>query len=66
MSDGADRPSLSPEAARAEEVVDAAGRKIAGFVERLQVEVMRSVALAREEAEDIVAEARAMSQDQLR
>jgi hypothetical protein len=34
-------------------------------MERLQSEVMRSVALAREEAEDIVAEARALSRDQL-
>lgn len=54
--------SPSPETARAEEAVDAAGRAVMGFMERIRAQVMRNVALAREEAEDIVAEARSMSQ----
>jgi len=54
-------PSPSPETARAEEVVDAASRVISSFASRVWNEVAKTVALAREEAEDMVAEARSTS-----
>lgn len=52
--------------ARAEEMVDSMGQAIAGFASRISLEVMRGVALAREEAEDIWAEAQSLAHSQQR
>lgn len=49
------------ELVRAEEMVDSMGRAVAGFASRLGFEIMRGAALAREEAEDIWAEAQAIA-----
>lgn len=57
MSETGDSAPLPPEQARAEELLDQAGQTVGQWVARLSAEVVRGVALAREEAEDIVAEA---------
>lgn len=59
-----EEPALtaSLDTARAEQAVDAAGRAVADFASQVWSRVMKGVALAREEAEDIVAEARSMNQ----
>jgi hypothetical protein len=51
-----------PEMARAEELVDQLGETIGGWASQLSLEFLRAVARAREEAEDIWAEARYMAQ----
>jgi len=49
------------ELARAEEMVDSIGQAIGGFATRVGLEIMKGVALAREEAEDIWAEAESIA-----
>jgi hypothetical protein len=49
------------ELARAEELVDFAVHRLAGFTSRLSREVLKQTALAREEAEDIWAEAQSVA-----
>jgi len=64
MNEEPTESSRSPETARAEEVVDAAGQLISTFASRLWNQMVKNAALAREEVEDMVAEARSMSRDQ--
>jgi cation-transporting ATPase I len=54
--------SSSPETARAEEIVDAATAKAGDWISRLSYQLMRGIARAREETEDIWAEAQSMTQ----
>ncbi|GAC1333364.1 MAG: hypothetical protein NVS2B16_24660 [Chloroflexota bacterium] len=52
--------------ARAEVIVDSVAQSIAGFASRVGFEIMRGAALAREEAEDILAEAQNIAHTQQR
>lgn len=63
----AERPDLTPgeqELARAEELVDQGVRTVSTWVSRVTVGLLRTGARAREEAEDIVAEARTLADHQ--
>lgn len=61
--DGAkDIISTSPETARAEELVDQATARASDMLSKLSYQLMRGIARAREEAEDIWAEAQSTAQ----
>ncbi len=53
--------SSPPELARAEELLDATLRQVSAWSSRIGREILKEVALAREEAEDIWAEAQVAS-----
>lgn len=62
MDDSTQSSQLQPEMARAEELLDQMGQTIGRFTAQVGLEIMKGVALAREEAEDILAEARALNE----
>lgn len=63
MAEPSSQAPESPEVARAEELVDRAGHAVGSWASRLGLEMMKTVALAREEAEDIWAEARSVNRE---
>ena len=58
MNGSADLKPNDTDLARAEELIDRAGATLGGWLERFNREVLRTTARAREELEDIWAEAR--------
>ena len=62
MNGSQDEPSSPPDYARAEEMVDQMGQAIGVYATRLGRRLLKGFALAREEAEDIWAEAQAEAQ----
>jgi hypothetical protein len=59
-----DSALVTPEVARAEELVDELTQNASVWARHAGLEILKRVALAREEAEDIWAEARALSRDE--
>jgi hypothetical protein len=55
---------ITPEVARAEELVDELTQNVSTWARQAGLEILKRAALAREEAEDIWAEARALSRDE--
>lgn len=62
MDDSIHGSQLRPEMARAEELLDQMGQTVSRFTARVGLEIMKGMALAREEAEDILAEAQALNE----
>jgi hypothetical protein len=56
-------PELPPAMERAEELVDIAGQRLGVFLSRMSAQLQRTAALAREEGEDIWAEAQSIRQE---
>ena len=63
MDEPADEAKPSPDYTRAEEMVDQMGQAIGVYATRLGHRLLKGIALAREEAEDIWAEAHAKSHE---
>lgn len=60
MDETSDEAGPSPDYTRAEEMVDQMGQAIGIYASRLGRRILKGIALAREEAEDIWAEAEAL------
>lgn len=56
--------STGPETARAEEMLDQMGQAVGRFVTQAGLRILKGVALAREEAEDILAEAQSLRREE--
>jgi hypothetical protein len=63
MDEPQDEGKPSPDYARAEEMVDQMGQAIGVYATKLGHRILKGIALAREEAEDIWAEAQAKSRE---
>jgi hypothetical protein len=61
VSESLDLTPGGPELARAEELIDRGSRNVAAWASRIGREVLKGAARAREEAEDILAEARTLA-----
>jgi len=60
MNEFSDGQPLRPDVVRAEEILDQMGQTVSRVTADVSLRILKGIALAREEAEDIVAEAQSL------